>query len=255
MTKYVVPVGEWLCWARLGWFDILSRYRRTVLGPLWIVLMTAMTVIAIGLVYSAIFRMPHAELLPFVAIGIVVWSWISTSLIEACTAFPAYKFIMTNHIVNPSSVIVRVVTRNLIILGHNFLVIAALLLYFEISPSSITLWLIPALMLLVLFVYSASILLAYACSRFRDMTQMVVSLFGLLFLITPIIWSPALLLDRAYIAAFNPFAHLLDLIRQPLLGHAPSVENWQVSAIMLTVCVICASYANLRWRRKVLFWL
>lgn len=255
MTAHRELFNEWLCWSRLGWFDILSRYRRTVFGPIWIVLMTATTVVAIGTVYSAIFRLPVKDLLPFVAIGIVVWVWISTSLIEACSAFSAYKFIMTNQIVRPSSIIVRVVTRNVLILAHNALVVVALLLYFQKTLSWTTILVFPAMLLLVAIIFPASIIFAYACSRFRDLTQVITSIFSLLFLITPIIWSPELLGDRYYIAQLNPFTHLLDLVRQPLLGSVPPTESWVVAMCLLVFLTIAAMIASKQWRHRMIFWL
>src|ERR1700676_800588 len=38
----------WQLWGRLGWNDILSRYRRSILGPFWLTLSTAIMVIALG---------------------------------------------------------------------------------------------------------------------------------------------------------------------------------------------------------------
>src|SRR5438067_13808570 len=44
-----------LCWT-LAWLDIKGRYRGSVLGPLWLTLSTAVMVVALGLLYSTLFR-------------------------------------------------------------------------------------------------------------------------------------------------------------------------------------------------------
>ncbi|HMS73916.1 MAG TPA: ABC transporter permease, partial [Gordonia sp. (in: high G+C Gram-positive bacteria)] len=42
-------------WLHLGWQDIRQRYRRSVLGPLWITIATGVTAVAMGLLYGELF--------------------------------------------------------------------------------------------------------------------------------------------------------------------------------------------------------
>ena len=74
-------------WIRLGWNDILYRYRRSTLGPFWSTANTAITVIALGAVYSQIFNMPIRQLLPYVCAGLIVWGFISSIMLDAGTLF------------------------------------------------------------------------------------------------------------------------------------------------------------------------
>ena len=48
------------------------------------------------------------------------------------------------------------------------------------------------------------------------------------FYLTPIMWLPNLLPERAgmYMLTFNPFFHLIEIVRAPLLGQLPSTQNW-----------------------------
>jgi ABC-type polysaccharide/polyol phosphate export permease len=41
-------------WAPLGWQDIRQRYRRSVLGPVWISITMAVTAIALGILYAGL---------------------------------------------------------------------------------------------------------------------------------------------------------------------------------------------------------
>lgn len=247
--------SEWYRWARLGWGDIQSRYRRTTFGPMWIVLLTAMTVGAIGFVYGTLFKTPIRDFLPFVAIGFVTWGWISACLIEAGSSFNAYKFMMLNHVLHPSSVVVRVVFRNWFILLHNALVIGALLVILERPLVPAMLLVVPGMLMLGAVLFSASIIVAFACARFRDLQQVLVSALNLGFLVTPVIWSPEILSDRIYVATLNPFSHLLDLVRLPLLGSAPGATTWEVALGALLLCAAGAQFAIARNRYQVTFWL
>jgi len=57
-------------------------------------------------------------------------------------------------------------------------------------------------------------------------------------------WKPELLQTRTYITDFNPFFHLLEIVRAPLLGAVPTTENY---------LVVCADHPDQRCgRRRVL---
>src|SRR6476661_5350769 len=77
-------------WAHLGWQDIKQRYRRSVLGPFWITIATGVTAIAMGGLYSKLFKLELSEHLPYVTLGVVIaiifpkpWSWADLTVIPA----------------------------------------------------------------------------------------------------------------------------------------------------------------------------
>ena len=248
-------MSEWRCWARLAWFDIVSRYRRTALGPLWIVLVTGLTIAAIGFVYSTLFRLPVSDFMPFLAIGYITWIWISTTFLEASTAFASYRFVLLNHVIRPSSIVLRVVIRNLIVLIHNSLAIVILFAVFGRPLSPGMLMVIPGMLVVGAVVFGLSTLIALVCTRFRDLVQLLNAVMSLAFLITPVIWMPEILGDRAVIARANPLTHLLDLIRLPLLGQQANGTSWLVAAALIGSSAVCASALLRHFRSRIVFWL
>jgi lipopolysaccharide transport system permease protein len=65
---------DWPLWVRFGWYDIVSRYRRSWIGPLWLAATTLIFVVALGTVYSILFKVSIKEYMPFVALGTFVWA-------------------------------------------------------------------------------------------------------------------------------------------------------------------------------------
>ena len=49
----------------LGWQDIKQRYRRSVLGPIWITIATGTMAVALGGLYSKLFKLELSEHLPY----------------------------------------------------------------------------------------------------------------------------------------------------------------------------------------------
>src|SRR3954464_16009608 len=80
-------LANWQLWSMLGWNDIHQRYRRSALGPFWITISMAIFVVMLGFIYSKLFHQELAVFLPYIAMGLITWGFISGTAAEACTAF------------------------------------------------------------------------------------------------------------------------------------------------------------------------
>src|ERR1700742_1080695 len=74
-------------WGHLGWQDIKQRYRRSVIGPLWITLAMAVTAAGLGLVSSPLFKASVGTFLPYLTVGFIVWNFILGCVTEGTETF------------------------------------------------------------------------------------------------------------------------------------------------------------------------
>ncbi len=242
-------------WGAMAWFDIAQRYSRSVIGPFWITLSLAGFVGGLGLTYGTLFRIPLAEFLPYLAVGMVVWTFISATLTEGCNVFVLAE-VAIKQMPAPLSVhVYRVVWRGLIIFAHNAVIAVLALL---LRPLDLLAGLVPALVgMLIVSVNAvgAAITLGTLGARFRDLPPLVVNVVGMLFFVTPILWRVESLGDRAWIALANPIYHLVELVRAPLLGGHASGLTWAVALAFtaLNLAVALLLYARFRWR--IPYWL
>lgn len=242
-------------WAVLGWYDILARYRSTTLGILWIVIINAMTVFAIGFVFASLFGIKLYNYFPYLGTGYIFWIFINNSIVEISSSLTSYRFILHSHAVTPMSVLVRVLVRNLIILIHNLPIIVALLILYSNNPLPQALLIVPNFLLVIIIILNGCGFLAFACARFRDIQMLINAAIGVLFLITPIIWSAEILTERAYIAYLNPLTHILDILRKPLLGEMPSLLNYGMSLGIAFICIVLFLITYRFSEKKYIFWL
>src|SRR5690348_16539797 len=96
----------------LAFQDIIGRYRGSILGPWWITIMTASLVLGMGINYSALFHQPVEELLPYVAIGLVIWNFLSAIISESGEAFVAASGMIKQSALPLPLFIVRCIIRN-----------------------------------------------------------------------------------------------------------------------------------------------
>lgn len=241
----------------LGWQDVATRYRRSRVGAFWLTINMAVLIGMLGFVFGTLFSQPMNEFLPYVATGLIVWGFLSTAISEGCTGFVSAEGIILQVRMPLFTHVMRVLWRNIIILGHNLLILPLLFLVFVKPVSPLALLAVPGFVLFVLNATWMMLILAVVCARFRDMTQIVQNMVQVLFYLTPIIWSAALLPKRAGTAMLdlNPFFHLISIVRAPLLGEAPTFLNWALSSLMMFVGWAVALLFFGRYRKRVPYWL
>ena len=202
-------IAAYRIWHLLAMQDIRQRYRRSVLGPFWITLSTLISIAALGIVYSRIFKIPAAEYLPFLTVGIVGWTFISTIVMESCGAFTSAESIIKQVNLPFGLYVLRIVWRNFIILAHLAVVVVLVMVYMRIPPTRYLLLLPFSLAIVAVASIAAGYLLGGLCTRFRDVAQIISSLIQVVFYVTPFIWQPTLLKRHEEILLFNPFYNFL----------------------------------------------
>jgi ABC-2 type transport system permease protein/lipopolysaccharide transport system permease protein len=91
-------------------------------------------------------------------------------------------------------------------------------------------------------------------ARFRDIPQLINSVVQIVFFVTPIMWKPELLRNRTYIAEFNPFYHLIEIVRGPLLGSLPSANSYLAVLAITLVNMIFVGVFFARFRSRISYW-
>jgi lipopolysaccharide transport system permease protein len=257
LTDIAGSVKRWPLVGMLGWQDLRQRYRRSALGPFWITLSMGVTIGTIGTVFGQIFSSPMGDFLPFLTIGMVLWSFISSVITEGSTGFIAAEAIIKQLPIPLFVHILRLVWRNLLMLAHNFVIFPVVLLVLGRPLGWEALLSIPGLLLLALNLTWVALILAILCARYRDIPQIVASALQVLFYLTPIMWLPKLLPARAsvYLLDANPLFHLLEIVRAPLLGQIPTAGNWMVSLGLAIIGWLAAVLIYGRYKRIIAYWL
>ena len=242
-------------WGTLGWHDIKQRYRRSILGPFWLTLSTAILVGVLGALYSKILNQEYSDYLPFLAAGLVVWQFMSTSISEGCNVFIASSALIKQIDLPLTIHVCRVVWRNFIIILHSLPIVILALVIFKKMPNQ-EIFLLPlGLMLLVLNAVWVTVVLGVICVRYRDALPIVLSFIQVAFFFTPVMWSPVILKDRGWIADYNPLFHLIEIVRAPILGKQIQIESWCWSIALVFVGFALSQYLMVRHRNRVAYWL
>jgi len=241
----------------LGWQDIATRYRRSRVGVFWLTVNMMVLIIALGLVFGALFGLPLRSFLPYVAIGIIFWNFFVLVLTESCVAFTGSDSMILQVKMPLSTHILRVYWRNLIITSHHAILLPVLFLLLGLNIEWSNLLVLPGFAIVTLNLLWMSIILAIVSTRFRDISQIVVNALQVAFYLTPVIWLTSYMPEKfdLRLLQLNPFYHFLELTRAPLLGHHPEATSWIVCLVTAIVGWPLALWMFARYRDRIPYWL
>lgn len=241
----------------LGWQDVKQRYRRSALGPFWLTISMGVMIATIGIVFGKIFKSPMSDFLPFLTVGLIVWTFMQTVIAEGCMSFIAAEGVIKQLPLPLFIHVARVVWRNFLILGHNIVIFPLVLLAVG-KPLSLEAFLcLPGLIVVILNLLWLILILAVLCARYRDLPQIINSMLQVVFYLTPIMWLPNLLpaSTGTYLLGWNPLFHLIEIVRAPLLNRVATELNWEVSLGLAVVGWAIALAVYGRYKTRIAYWL
>jgi len=242
-------------WLQFAWQDIKQRYRRSIIGPLWITISMGVMVGAMGPLYGTLLNQPKGSYFQYLATSLVIWSFISGQIVDACTAFIAAEGFI-KEVKMPLTVhLLRGIVKNIIIFGHNFLIVALVLLFYPPAQFKTMLVLPISLFLLMLNLSWIAFLLSTLTTRFRDITQTVASIMQMAFFLTPVVWNRNVLTDSGWVADANILFHYMEIIRAPLLGHYPPTLTWVVVSVVGVFGWVITFFLFARFRSRIPYWI
>jgi lipopolysaccharide transport system permease protein len=230
-----------------AWDSLRRQYARTKLGPWWVVASHFVLIGGIALVYSAVFGQSFRAYLPFISASLVTWTLIAQSLTQAPQVFIAGSGVIQAFRVPYAVFPIQLVLSNYFLFLHGIIVHVAVLIVLGNS-----IWLVPLALvmsiLLLLVVYPIVAILGLLGARFRDLGPAVTSAVFMVFLCTPVIWERRILTDdKAWLVDLNPFAHVLEIVRSPLLGKWPPMTS---VVVCLVLAVAISALGEVMFRRK-----
>ncbi len=260
MTAYITDLWRLRhFWLALVQNDLRNRYRRSVLGLGWSLLQSIAMTVVLCTVFAGVFGASLSEYAPYLLSGLTVWNFISAAAITGCQSFFQGESYIRQH----RAPLAIYPLRTSLGAGYHFLVgmgvvLVAVGLFTGFRNPVTLLSLVPSLVLLFIFAWSLAVCTGTLNALFHDTQHLLEIILQILFYVTPIIYQPEVLIKRnlGWAAQFNPFAVLLDLIRQPLLNGAwPAIETIRVSLLIVAVTVGIAAML-LRWcERRLVFFL
>lgn len=245
-------------WLYAAWLDIVTKYRRTALGILWVWVPPAVYIWGMGLFIGALHGVPRGPFIAHVGFGFLLFRLYTTVVIETTAVYASHRDLIYDGRTRLTDHLLRSIGRSTIYLA---LAAPLLVLTLRSAPDFAVANIAPSMLGMVLVMLNLlwmGVLLSLLGARYPDLHELVSSVMMALFLITPIIWEvsaapPGTL--HGDLMRFNPLAHYIIVVRDTLLGEPVERLSWIVTWAGAIGGGVAAGLAYRLTARRVPLWI
>jgi lipopolysaccharide transport system permease protein len=226
----------------LTWRDIKVRYKQAVLGILWAILQPLLTMVIFSFIFGNLAKLPSDEIpYPlFSYAGVLPWQLFSSALQRSSVSLVGNANLLTKiyfpRLIIPTSAVMA----SLVDFGIAFLVMIGLMIYYQVRPTIMMLWIIPLTLLALLTALAVSLWLSALNVLYRDVQHMVPFLITFWMYASPVAYSANLIPTGVWriIYGLNPMAGVIQGFRWALLGAQPPDILLAVSIAIVLILLV-----------------
>jgi lipopolysaccharide transport system permease protein len=223
--------------------DLKIRYKRSYLGIAWSLVTPITQVLVFSFLFKRVLPLDIPNYTAFLFVGVLSWSWFSTSLNSAAGAVVQNPGLVRR----PGFPVAVLPVLTVVSSGIHFLLALPILLLFTVTGGGMLGAAVLALPVVIgvqlFFTLSLAYLIAASNVRFRDTQHLVASLLMVAFYLTPVFYSARLVPEEYKIFyEINPLAAILRAYRDVLIENRwPDLDDllW-VSG--LAAILLCGTY-------------
>jgi ABC-type polysaccharide/polyol phosphate export permease len=235
----------------LTWKEIRVRYKQSVMGVFWAILMPMLIVLSGILVKQAYATLSGVSLqwndIASVSVKALPWAFFSGSLRFATASLVGNSNLVTK-IYFPREVLpLAFVLAHLFDFSVAALALTAFLVVADVGVSVHLCWLPLILFLFVLFTAASCMFLACANLFLRDVKYLVELFLTFGIFLVPIFYESRMLGDWAFLIQLNPIASFLEMISATVVGHQPPDPRWLSYAAVWSVAGFFTAWKLFDW--------
>jgi len=218
----------------LTWRDIKLRYKQSVMGFFWAILMPSL-IVGAGILVRFAFRLSSSQPLSNQDLASVCLKSLPWAFFASATKFATNSLVGNVNLVTkiyfPREIFpLAAVLASLFDAAVASVVVIAVLVLAKVGASVFLLWLPVLWLLLILLVAGLGMFLSCGNLFFRDVKYLVdvFLMFGILF--TPVFYEAKMFGRWATILLLNPIGAILEAMNQVVILHRPPDYGWLVYA-------------------------
>lgn len=228
-------IGRRRIWMALAAEEIGDQHRRTILGPLWLLI----NYLAFAGTFIFVFSPGGAgpAYATYVATGLVVWFYIMETITLGVGLFGREASFIRGTTLPLTVYVMRSAVQSMIRAAYALAGCIAILLLTGVAITPAWAWSALGVLLVLAATPATITVFAFAGAFFPDSQFIVGNLMRIGMFVTPVFWSHAgeggL---RTALYDYNPFTYFLDIVRVPIVdGSVPLTAFGVCFALMLTM--------------------
>jgi lipopolysaccharide transport system permease protein len=234
-----------------AWRDLKVRYRQTVLGVVWVIGQPLLGMIIFTFLFNRVARIETA--LPysvFVLSGLLIWNFFSGVVQHAGNSLIGSAFLISKVYFPRLAVPLSTVAVQLVDLGVSGVLLAALMVWYRVTPALSVLLLPLAILLALVFALGLGLWISALNVQYRDVRVVIPFVLQLAMYATPVVY-PLERLPEKYrnLAVLNPLTGMVEAFRAALFGTPVAWQPVAVSAFVALAVLVSGLFYFRRMER------
>lgn len=242
--------------------DFLSKYKQTILGPLWFILQPLLTALVLSIAFHKVAGVSTGGVPSFLfnLCALLPWTYFAQNVTTGAATFTSNAHLFGKVYFPRLIVPFSTVISNLFALGLQVAVFFAFYAWHAwrgapISLGAVSFVAIPLFLLTLVFSLGLSLIFSASTAKYRDLSHLTPVLLQLWMFASPVFYPMDLLLRNpqwSWLAWANPMAPIVEGTRVALLGTGPWTPELSgmlatsaiVSVVMLFIGIIAFNRAE-----------
>ena len=230
--------------------DFKERYVGTGLGQLWYILSPIITIFIYTVIFSDFMKMKLSIIdntyaySIYLVPGLLAWTSFSTIIARLNNSFEEKSNLIKKINVPMYTFSISILLTELFLFFLS-ITLSLIFLLFVSQPITLTfLWMIPIMMIQVVFAFSIGMILSLFTPFFKDLKEAVPIILQLWFWMTPIIYMSEMIKDKyPSLLIYNPFYYFVHIYQDIFLySKAPSWDSLMVIISLTVTTLLLAGY-------------
>lgn len=211
-----------------------NRYKRSVLGVLWMLLNPLLQTVVLALAFGTLFKSSTPNYPIYLLSGLITWSFITQTTQYSMNSMVYGGGLLKRIYIPRATYIIAAIGNGLVNFIISIISLFVITLLFNHSIQSSWFFIPFSVMIIVIFALGFSLILSTVAIYFTDSIDIYQVLIQALFFLTPIIYPVSQIpsnWDRFII--WNPFYYLIELFRIPVYQNTlPDSEVIFISCLL-----------------------
>jgi lipopolysaccharide transport system permease protein len=229
----------------LVWRDVKVRYKQTALGAAWAIIQPFTTMVVFSLFFGRLAQVP-SDGVPypiFSYVGLLPWSYFAGALASASNSMVGNAGLLTKVYFPRLIVPLSSVIAGLVDFAIAFVVLAGMMLYYNIVPTGAVALLPVFLLLAMVTSLGVGLWLAALNVEYRDVRYTLTFLIQFWLFATPVAYPSSLLSEPwRTLYGLNPMVGVVEGFRWALLGAQPPGPMVGVSTLIALLLLVSGVY-------------
>lgn len=216
---YVIVKYKDVFW-QLTFREIKARYKQSILGFAWAILVPLLNLLVLSVVFSNLFKIPTGGV-PYpvyLFVALVPWTFFSNAILASTSSIISNAALITKIYLPREIFPISTVTSKLVDLFLTSVVLFVFLIFYGVSIKITFIYLPLILLIQLILMLGIAFILSATNVYFRDIENVQGVFMTIWLYLTPVIYSPSLIPENLRLIFFiNPMTGIINAYRDVIL--------------------------------------